>query len=223
MLIKKLSGCLGLLALCVAGMTTAYAIPIAGNSTGIFDNAVGPSGMVTTGEGTSSFTWGTGSPPSSLSFAGLAFDTNTEVFFDIGDITYFNGAIAAGSQADTVDLQVELTFTNPAGLNESFVYLLQLVNTPNTSDPNASADIVIFPDDLPTSTLNIGGSTFSLGLEFGTVSGGGFTSQNTFSVLENQSATVRLRGIVTQVPEPATLALFGLGLLGIGVARRRKT
>ena len=34
---------------------------------------------------------------------------------------------------------------------------------------------------------------------------------------------VGLYGSIQVVPEPGTLALFGLGLLGVGVMRRRKT
>lgn len=226
MLSRMLAG----LVLYAVGATFAHAVPIAGSSSGIFTNPTGPAGMQVTGVGTSSFTWGDGSafgsPPSSLAFAGTSFSTETSIFFDIGDITYFNGTIAAGTQADTVDLELALSFTTPSGINESFTYLLSLINTPNTSDPNASADIVQFPTTLPTSTFTIGGTTFTVGLEVGTVTGGGFSSQTTFSVLEGQSATARLRGIVTsegvaQIPEPGTLALFGIGLIGLGFARRR--
>ena len=79
----------------------AYADPIVGSSVGTFDNPVGPGGMIVTGVGTNSFTWGDGSafgsPPSSLGFAGTTFDTDTGTFFDVGSITYFNGTIAAGT------------------------------------------------------------------------------------------------------------------------------
>lgn len=227
---KKINRMLAGLVLYAVGASFAHAVPIAGSSSGIFTNPTGPGGMQVTGVGTSSFTWGDGSlfgsPPSSLDFLGTSFSTTTSMFFDIGDITYFNGTIAAGTQADTVDLELTLNFTAPPGTVESFTYLLSLINTPNTSDPNASADIIQFPTTLPTSTFTIDGTVYTVGLEVGTVTGGGFSSQTTFSVLEGQSATAVLRGIVTsegvvQIPEPGTLALFGIGLIGVGFARRR--
>src|SRR5467141_2566843 len=116
---------------------TANALPIAGSSSGVFQNPAGPVGMLVTGVGTNVFTWGDGAPPSSL---------------------YFNGAIAGGTQADSVDLAILLSFTDPAGVSQNFTYLLGLVNTTNVvGEPVASADIVQFPSALPTETFNVGG------------------------------------------------------------------
>ena len=223
---KKLYGVLVGLALYVLSASSAHAIPIEGASSGVFTNPTGPGGMVVTGVGTSSFTWGDGSffnsPPSSLDFSGTSFSTNTETFFDIGEVTYFNGTVAAGTQADTVDLEVALNFTTPSGITETFIYLLSLINTPNTGDPNASADIIQFPSLLPTETFMLDGAAFTVGLEVGVITGDGFGSQTTLSVFEGASATATLRGIVTSaVPEPSTVALMVIGLAGVGFARKR--
>jgi hypothetical protein len=163
-----------------------------------------------------------------MDFSGTPFSTNTETFFDIGELNYFNGTIAAGTQADTVDLGITLNFTTPSGVNEAFTYLLSLVNTPNSGTPEQNADIIQFPSTLPLETFLFDGITYSVGLEVGVVTGDGFSSQTTFSVLEASSATATLRGIVTSgglpqgVPEPTTLVLLSIGLAGLGFTRRKK-
>jgi hypothetical protein len=197
-----------------------------GTSSGIFDNPVGPGGMVTTGAGTSSFTWGTGSP-SSLSIAGNAFSTPAETAFLVGVLTYHNGTIVSGTNADSVDMLLTLSFTSPVGVSQSFSYNLGLINTlNNTGTPEGDADIVTLPS-VPSTTFTDGIDTYTLQLGFANFSASSFGGPNEFRVFENETATVDVVGKITTnlhgVPDNgSTLALLGLALASVGFIRRKR-
>jgi hypothetical protein len=96
-------------------------------ASGVLVNATGAPNLSIGGIGTNTFNWGVGvgSPPSSLSFAGKSVEgAFPEQPFVIGTLSYFNGAVRAGTEAYSVGLQTTLTF---AGLTQSFDYGLKLI------------------------------------------------------------------------------------------------
>ena len=166
-------------------------------SSGVLVNATGAPNLSIGGSGTNTFNWGTGvgSPPSSLSFAGKSVEgAFPEQPFVIGTLSYFNGAVRAGTEAYSVGLQTTLTF---AGLTQSFDYGLKLINTPNTSNPMASADSVLLSNSLPSARFDLNGASYTVNLAFGSVTGGGFSQVNQFFVLEGGSASADLIGSIT--------------------------
>jgi hypothetical protein len=213
----------------VLGTGRAFA-DFAGTSTGIFANPFGDPATnpdsTTTGAGTSFFTWGVGAPPSSLGFAGGLFSTPPETTFKVGTLTYFNGGINSGTGADSVDLDLELSFTDPTGLDKTFSYTLGLINTPNLGvSPEDDADIVTLPV-VPTTTFVADGNTYTLALSFANFSASSFGGSNQFQVFEQATATVDIVGKITTnlngVPDNgSTLALAGGALLALAGLRRR--
>jgi hypothetical protein len=201
-----------------------------GTSSGVFSNPTGPSGMITTGVGTSNFTWGDGtgfnSPSSSLSVSGGAFSTPAETPFVVGVLTYFNGTIATDTGADAVDMLITLNFTNPIGVSKVFTYNLGLINSPNgQGSDDLDADYVTIPT-VANTTFTDGLDTYTLHLAFGNFSANSFGGPNEFRVHEGKSATADIIGTITTnlngVPDNgSTLALLGLALVSIGYIRRK--
>lgn len=218
-----------LLVLCLLAVTgTVQAALFQGTSGGVFVDPTGPSGMVTSGDNTDSFSWGTGNPPSSLDYAGTSFNEDENNAFVFGTLTHTNGVISIPTRADTVDLSVTLNFTSPTVLSESFLFNLSLITTPNTGTPDENADIVNFDNTVPSNFFSHNGIDYTLEfLGFGTLTGSGFTIADSFRVLEGGSASVDLVGQITStpavVPVPAAVWLFGTALFGlVGFSRRRK-
>jgi hypothetical protein len=188
------------------GVSTGFAVepfPIEGSGTGAFLNPQGPSGMVTTGTGTDIFSWGipftANHISSSLSFVGNNFDTETETEFIIGTLSYTNGTIVGYTDADTVALNIDIIFETPTGVSRSFVYQLELVDTPNVGTPDNQADFIRLSRFNSPAVFTVDGVTYTLKVTFGDLTSetGGFTEKREFFVYEGQSASAELKGKIT--------------------------
>lgn len=202
---------MGSVALGATGQSFSYdfantgKISFDGASSGRLFNSRGAPNLVTTGLGTSSFSWGSGfaSPPSSLSFTGKGLDgAFPEQPFSLGTLAYFNGTVLAGTEAYSIGLRTTLNFS---GLVQNFDYGFQLINTANTANPLLSADSVFLSSSIPTTRFAVDGINYTLNLSFGTVTGSGFSEVNQFFVLEGRSASAELIGSITaSIPENTT-------------------
>lgn len=211
------------------GLSSNAQAQFIGNSSGTWgdpDPGTNPA-PVFSGVGTDTFTWGNangfGVGANQLSFAGTAFNTGIDSLFKVGDLTYFNGTTALGSTVASVPLNVLLEFTDPFGFDESFGFNFNLVSTPNTNDPDESADFVFPINSFGSSNFSFNGIDYTLQLT-GFSQDGGATSVSEFRVREGERATAAVFGRITaaSVPEPASMA--GLGILGIYfIVRRQKT
>jgi len=205
-----------------------------GTTTGIFVDP-SPSTATVTGVGTSFFTFGSGvsTPSCSLQYTSTAFqDIPVETTFKVGTLTYYNGSIYSGTEANSVALSLALNFTAPSGVSQNFTYGLQLISTLNTDDPISSADYVVL-SSFPDVRFISEGVSYTLSLQFTDLQGGGFIqSGNQLHVLENDQATAVLTGKITTavapattaVPEPSTYitGICILSMVGLNYWRKRK-
>jgi len=220
----------------VAASASFAALPIAGNSTGVFVNPV-PDGSSPDllGVGTNFFQWGTPftgtiNPPqvsgrSSVLFTGMPFNTMTDTDFVFGDLDYFNGTIFLGTGVTAFDLQVTLAFTTPNGITQPFTYNIGTITTPDS--PNAVPDILDLPNGTATEFFSVGGVDYTLQiLGFDDPDVAGFNPVSQFAVQEGSTDKAQLVGKVTvrqkPIPEASSLLLALPGLMGIGAYIRRR-
>ena len=147
------------------------------------------------------FKWG-GTSSSGQTQSWMQFDGSPsgnvapDEWFQIGKLTYYNGTITTGTGADKVKLKFALKIT-PTITNADFT--LNLVNTPNSGDANASADYVYIPALSVPFTTTVGGKNFKLDVRFGETTANGFGTLTEFHVLENKSATGTMYGRMTEI------------------------
>jgi len=183
---------------------------ISGGADGDFSSPEGPEGMVTnllTGATGSYFTFGTAADgfddPSWLLFNGASFaDVSANESFLLGTLDYFNGTILSGTQATSVGLSIDLDFDGGAQ-TLAFNYELELLSTANLEEntQEQNADFVRFGDLYSDVPVELGGVDYSLILEFGETTAGGFSNINEFHVFEGATASGNLYGRLVAIED----------------------
>lgn len=223
-------GSFGALFLTAAMSVAAFPVHVT-SIDGTFENTAGSN---ISGEGTSLISWGNGTQ-SSYGFSGESPlpVVNDESPFVLGKLTHTNNQVTGGTLTST-DLAITLGFSaaGDTGAGEG-----QFVFTHDETPDIACTGFVIFGfclgsktgdvDDTITQTgasvtssdFVLGGFKYSLAL-LG-LSADASTPENTYNDYKLW-ASLSAEALPVSVPEPGSLALIGLGLAGLGMARRRK-
>jgi len=198
----------------------ANAAPIISNISGVWSNPVG--GNIQSPTGLATIWWGGNSDAafSGYQFAALGGTLSPAVGtpFILGQFTHFNRPITANTAITAVDLLFGFdTNGTPASIAATFNFGHN--ETPNSPPPGD--DIVTITTPIVNAVFNDGTTNYFFNL-LGFYRGGIYTT--TFSSPEGGSNSADLYGEFREVPtdpvpEPATLLLFGSGLL---IAARRR-
>ncbi|MBK9135853.1 MAG: PEP-CTERM sorting domain-containing protein [Betaproteobacteria bacterium] len=182
------------------------------------------------GNGTA-WDWDTWSYPNSgLGFnpTNTPFTQNTGTAFVLGQLRHYNNPISGGTAASSVDLHINSTITGASPATQGFDYRFLIDETTNQRPcayPSTTpcADRITFQNLDLTSSFLMGGIYYTIEML-----GFGSNTSNLLTYFDSQEGGTnttnlwaRVTAVPSQVPEPATLALVGLALAGIGVQRKR--
>ncbi len=124
-----------------------------------------------------------------IGFISIAPDTD----FKIGDVKYYNGTIVSGTEASSVDLDLNLLLTLPIVKSGTGKARISLWSSPNTSNPKESADYIQLDNPVTDFVVEVGGVTYTLKLRFANVSAvEGWTDGTKLFVYENSTGKADL-------------------------------
>ena len=158
-----------------------------------------------------------------------AFSTPVEIPFAVADLFYHNGKTIAGSSVTSAPVNLDIFFTDPAGVDRAIAFSFDFSLVLNTDDPVASADTLTAKGMGGSATFPVGADLFEVEL-LGFSNDGGSTIIDQFTVIEEADTSstlyaeiVKLKGrggSEDPIPEPGALGLIGTALLALRKKRR---
>jgi len=157
------------------------------------------------------------------------FSTPENTPFAVADLFYHNGRTLARTSVTTVPVDVDVYFSNPAGVDRTFTFTFDFTLNLNTDDPVGSADTLTPVDVFSSTTFFSGLQEYTLEL-LGFSDDGGSTITGKFILPEDADTTSTLYGRIVPpqggggeeqpIAEPGALGLIGAALLALRKKRK---